>query len=119
MVSILLSNYTSTKSWRGYIFTSVCLCVCMCVFMCVCVCVFLCTKFQPTRCTDLNAVFAKQLLTAYPRTLLKSVTLGQRSRSHKSLLTSLLYNSALVYLIKLKFGMPHTYALCRFVCEFQ
>ena len=23
--------YTSTKSWRGYIFTSVCLCVCVCV----------------------------------------------------------------------------------------
>ena len=25
--------YTSTKSWRGYIFTSVCLCVCVCVCM--------------------------------------------------------------------------------------
>ena len=25
--------YTSTKSWRGYIFTSVCLCVCECVLI--------------------------------------------------------------------------------------
>ena len=28
-------NYTSTKSWRGYIFTSVCLSVCQCVCVCV------------------------------------------------------------------------------------
>ena len=27
----ILSHYTSTKSWRGYIFTSVCLSVCQCV----------------------------------------------------------------------------------------
>ena len=32
--------YTSTKSWRGYIFTSVCLSVCVCV--CVCVCLSVC-----------------------------------------------------------------------------
>ena len=37
-------NYTSTKSWRGNIFTALCLCVCLCV----CVSdVFLLTKFQP------------------------------------------------------------------------
>ena len=36
--------YTSTKSWRGYIFTSVCLCVC--VSVCVSD-VFLLTKFKP------------------------------------------------------------------------
>ena len=71
-------NYTSTKSWRGYIFIAVCLCVCVCV----CVCPeFLWTKFQPNGCTDLDAVFAKQLLTTLSRTLLKLVTLGQRSRS--------------------------------------
>ena len=38
---------------------------------------------------------------------------------HNSLLTSLLYNSAFLLLIKLKFGMPLIYALCRFVCEFH
>ena len=31
--------YTSTKSWRGYIFTSVCLCVCVSVCVSVCLCV--------------------------------------------------------------------------------
>ena len=36
--SLFLFFYTSTKSWRGYIFTSVCLSVCVCV--CVCVCPF-------------------------------------------------------------------------------
>ena len=30
------SFYTSTKSWRGYIFTSVCVCVCLSVCMSVC-----------------------------------------------------------------------------------
>ena len=35
--------YTSTKSWRGYIFTTVCLCVCVCVCVCVSVCV--CVQF--------------------------------------------------------------------------
>ena len=48
----------------------------------VCVCPdFLWTKFKPNGCTDLDAVFAKWLLTALARTLLKLVTLGQRSRS--------------------------------------
>ena len=34
--------YTSTKSWRGYIFTAVCLCVCLSV--CVCVCLSVCVS---------------------------------------------------------------------------
>ena len=90
--------YASTKSWRGYIFTAVCLCVCVCVCvcMCVCVCVRVCvcvcvcvcmsvwvcvrlclwTKCQPNECTDLDAVFAKRLLSTLARTLLKLVTLG-------------------------------------------
>ena len=38
---------------------------------------------------------------------------------HYSLLTSLLYISTLLFLIKLKFGMPLRYALCRFVVEFH
>ena len=36
---LLVFFYTSTKSWRGYIFTSVCLSVCQCVCVCLCVCV--------------------------------------------------------------------------------
>ena len=54
--------------------------------VCVCVCLsvrhFLWTKFQPNGCTDLDAVFAKWLLTALARNLLNLVTLSQRSRSH-------------------------------------
>ena len=73
--------YTSTISWWGYIFTAFYLCVCL--FVCVCVYVRLClwTKFQPSGCTDLEAVFAKRLLTTLAQTLLKLVNLGQRSRS--------------------------------------
>ena len=116
MTRRLLSFYTSTKSWRGYIFTAVCLCVCLSVCVCVCPALFLWTKFQPNGYTDLDAVFAKQLHSTLARTLLKLVTLGQRSRSkqssfflHNSLLTFLLYISAVVCLFNL------WYALCRFV----
>ena len=45
------------------------------VSVCVSVCVYQWTKFQPNRCTDLDAVFAKWLLTALAQTLLKLVTL--------------------------------------------
>ena len=68
--------YTSTKSWRGYIFTAVCLCVCVSVCP-----IFLWTKFQPNGCIDLDAVFAKWFLITLAQTLLNLVTLGQRSRS--------------------------------------
>ena len=47
----------------------------------VCPAEFLWTKFQPNRRTDLDAVFAKWLLSTLAQTLLKLVTLGQRSRS--------------------------------------
>ena len=62
---------------------SVCLFVwvSVCVSVCLCVRHFLWTKFQPNGCTDLDAVFAKWLLTALAQTLLNLVTLGQRSRS--------------------------------------
>ena len=83
-IQYFIVYYTSTKSWRGYIFIAVCLCVCVsvCVYVSVCVCPeFLWTKFQPNGWTDLDAVFAKWLLTTLARTLLKLVTLGQRSRS--------------------------------------
>ena len=48
--------YTSTISWRGYIFIAVCLCVCVCEWR-ESVCQW--TKFQPNEWTDLDAVFAK------------------------------------------------------------
>ena len=78
-------NHTSTKLWRGYIFTAVCLCMCVCVCQPVClsVCLSVCqwTKFQLNGCTDLDAVFARWLLTALAQTLLKLVTFGWRSWS--------------------------------------
>ena len=67
------------KSWRSYIFTTVCMCVC--VSVCLYVRKFLWTKFQPIGCTDLDAVFAKRLLIALAQTLSQLVTLCQRSRS--------------------------------------
>ena len=80
-------NYTFTKSWRSYIFTSVCLslyvCVCVCVCVCLCVCVSNSTCEQNSSRTDepiwtrfsLNGCLAHWL---GPFIL---VTLGQRSRS--------------------------------------
>ena len=32
---LLFDYYTTTKSWRGYIFIAVCLCVCVCVRVCL------------------------------------------------------------------------------------
>ena len=60
---------------------SVCLSVCLCVCRSVCPTHFLWTKFKSNGCTNLNAVFVKWLLTGLAKTLLKLVTLGQRSRS--------------------------------------
>ena len=74
---------------------SVCLCVCLCVRLC------LWTKFQPNGCTDLDAVFAKRLLSTLVRTLLKLMTLGQ-GQGHsgsKSIFSSLFFvNFPTVYL---------------------
>ena len=46
-----VSNHTSTKSWRGNIFTPVCLCVCVCVCVCMSVCMsgFLMNKISAER----------------------------------------------------------------------
>ena len=80
----ICSYYTSTKSWRGYIFTSVCLCVCVCVSVCLCVRHFLWTKFQPNGCTDFDAVFAKWLLSTLARTQLKLLNWGKgQGHSHQ------------------------------------
>ena len=72
-------------------------------------------------------LFAKLLLTTLAWTLLKLVTLCQKSRSqwrnthflHNSLLTSLFCISALLCLIKMKFGMSLRYTLGWLVFEFH
>ena len=43
-IKLIFRFYNSTKSWRGYIFTSVCLCVCVCVCLFVCLSVCLCVR---------------------------------------------------------------------------
>ena len=116
--------HTSKKSWRGYIFIADCLSLCVCVCVCVCVCQW--TKFQPNGCTNLDAVFSKLLRIALSQTLLKLLTLGQRSRSHRhggvisiflhnSLLISLRWISALLCPIKLKLCLLLRYVLGRFI----
>ena len=61
-----------------YFHCSLSVCVCVCVFVCLSVCpALLVNKFQRNGCTDLDAVFAKWLLTALAQTLLNLVTLGQ------------------------------------------
>ena len=63
---------------------------------------------NPIDIGDLGSKVNKVTVTKYPFFFL-----------HHSLLTSLMYISSLLCLIKLKFGMPLTYALCKFVCEFH
>ena len=97
-------NYTSTKSWKSYIFIAVCLyvyvCMCVCVCLCVCVCVCLSVKkFRAKECTDLDAVFTKWLHTTLTRTLFKYATLGQRSRLQWRNIIFFLYNTLLTFLL--------------------
>ena len=89
------------KSWRViFLLQFVCQCVCVCTFV---------NKCRSNPYTDFDVFFAKWLLIALTQTLLKLVTLGQRSRSqwrnthfflHNFLLTSLSCISALLFLIK-------------------
>ena len=65
------------KTLRNHYSLFVCVCVCVCVSVCLSVCVSVSLMAcEQNGCTDLDAVFAKRLLTALARTLL-----GQRSRS--------------------------------------
>ena len=106
-------EYTFMKSWRGYIFAAVCLCVCLYVCL-VRLCLWI--KFQPNRWTDLDAVFTKWLLTTLAWTLWPygnwwSWVKGQGHSDvipmfpHNSLFTYLLCISALLFFIKMKFDM--------------
>ena len=81
VMSFCSSFFTPPRNRGGVIFSLqfVCVCVCVCLYVCVQLCLW--TKFQPNGCTDLDAVFAKRLLSTLAQTLLKLVTLGQRSRS--------------------------------------
>ena len=71
MCVFLPSNLTPPRNREGVIFSLhfvyVCVCVCLCVFVCLSVCHW--TKFQQNEWTDLDAVFAKWLLTALAQTL--------------------------------------------------
>ena len=120
--------YTSTKSWRGYIFTAVYLCLSVCLSVCMSVWLCLWTKFQPNGCIDLDKVFRYMVAFCTGSDPIEIGDLGLKVKVtvtqypfilHNSLLTSLLYITAPLCLIKLKFGMPLTYALCKFVCEFH
>ena len=107
-----LFSYTSMKSWKGSIFTAVCLCVCLSGSCC---------EQNPTK---LMHRFGRgfQRKAAY-HTGLNPIKIGDLRSKVKvsetqypfflriSLLTSLLYISALLCPIK--------YALCRFVVEFH
>ena len=118
---VYFNCYTSTKSWRGYISLQF---VCVYVYVCVCVCERVWKKFQPNGCTNFDASFAQCLHTTLAQTLFQLVTLSQRSRSisfflNNSLLTSLLYFSALLCTIKMKIGMSLRYALSRLAIDFH
>ena len=77
-VGLEVSHYTSTKSWKGYIFTSICLCACACPLTRVCVSVSLSVhlwiKCRSNQCTNFELVFAKRLHLALARILFKLVT---------------------------------------------
>ena len=81
---LVFSVITSPRNRWGVIFSlqfvCVCVSVCLSVFLCVCLMSACEQKFQPNRCTDLDAVFAKWLLTPLSQALLILVTLSQRSR---------------------------------------
>ena len=109
--------YTSTKSWRGYIFTAVCLCVCLSV------CVSGSSCEQNSSRTDESIWTRFSLNGCLPHWLepywnwwpwIK----GQGHLLHNSLLTSLLYISALLRSIKMKFNRSLRYTLGRFVFKF-
>ena len=67
---------TPPRNRGGVIFSLQFVCVSVCLCVCLSVCPkFLWTKFQPNGCTDLDAVFAKWLLTILAQNLLNLVTL--------------------------------------------
>ena len=111
--------YTPVKSWMGYIFTSICLCVCLSVH--------LQTKLP-----------IEPQTTILTRSLINNCLLHWLEPSwnwwplvegegpidvifllHSSLLTSLLWISAVLCLIEMKFGIPYMCVLCKFAYEFH
>ena len=88
-----------------HIFTAVCLCVCLSVL------------FQPNGCTDLDAVFAKRLYATLAQTLLKLVTLGQRSRSQW--LKILFFFTILYYLSFCISQISYVWSIWNLVCRFD
>ena len=121
LFSVDINYYISTKAWRGSIFTAVCLCVCVSDSACE-------QNSWGSRTDEpiwtrfsLNGCLAHWLRSYWNWWLwIKGQgQSGTKSIFWNSLLTSLLYISALICLIILKFGMPLWYALCRFVLKFH
>ena len=103
-------QYTTTKSWRGYIFTAVCVCVCLSV----CVYGSACVQIPAERMNQFEHSF--HLIIAY-RTGWNPIEIGDLGSKVKvtvtqypfflyyPLLTSLLCISAQLCIIKMKFDM--------------
>ena len=103
-------------------------CVSVCLSVCVCVRCFLVNKFQPNGWTDLDVVFKKMVAYRTGSNPIEIGDLGSKVKVtmtlypfflHISQLTSLLWISALLCRIIMKFSSSLRYALGRFVFEFD
>ena len=112
------------KIVEGYIFTAVCLCVCLSVWLSVCPTLHACEQNSSRTDAPIWTQFLLNGCLAHWLNPIEICDLGSKVKVtvaqnlfflHHFLLTSLLYISALVCLINLKFGMLLWYALCRFV----
>ena len=81
VMNIFIITPPWNREWGIFSLQFICVSICLSVCLSVCPAEFLWTKFQLNGCKDLDAVFAKWLLITLAGTLLKLVTLGQRSRS--------------------------------------
>ena len=117
-----------------YFHCSSSVCLSMCLSMSLSVCLSMCStllvnNIPAERCIDLGAVFAKRLLMLahwfgpywnwWPWVKGQGHSGSISIFLHNFLLISLLYISAFVCLIKLKFCMSIWHALCRFVIEYH
>ena len=81
ILTAIIGIYTSTKSWRGNIFIAVCLCVYVCLCVCLSVCVSVTQNSSRKGASIWMRLTLNGCLHALARTLLKLITLGQRTRS--------------------------------------
>ena len=98
------------------------------VWVCVCVCLSVCEQNADQTAT---LILTRSSLSVAYSSCLNPIEIGDLGSKVKvtvtqypvflqnSLLNFLIYISAFLCLIKLNFGIPHTYALCIIVCEFD